>query len=70
MRPTAATLLALLVGGAAWVLGAPLLEALGLDGLGLPARFGLVFLALGLTEGALGHLAPRPDHAEGEGHGG
>jgi hypothetical protein len=69
MRPAAATLLALLVAAVAWVLGAPLLDALGLDGLGLPARLGLVFLALGLAERILGRLAPIAGNVEGEKHG-
>lgn len=70
MRSFLATLLALLAGSAAWVFGAPVLAALGLDWLGLPARFGLVVLALGLAEGALARLGPGFHHAEGEGHGG
>jgi hypothetical protein len=69
MRPALATLLALLTGAVALLLGAPLLEALGLGGLGLPARLGLVFVALGLADGMLGRLAPIDGDREGEGHG-
>jgi len=60
-----ATAAALLLAILAWWGSEALLEVLGLAVLGLPARFGVVFLVLCLAEAGLRRLALNQDNPEG-----
>ncbi len=69
MNGAVATAAILLLAAIAWWGSETLLEPLGLAVLGLPARFGVMFLVLSLAEAGLQRLALNRDQFGGADHG-